>query len=74
MPVLSVRMSESEYRMLEAFAKANGVSMNKAIKDAFFDKLEDEYDLEAFSKAYAEYLKDPVSYSTDEVERELGGK
>lgn len=72
MSVLSVRMSEVEYRALEKFAKANNVSMNQAIKSAFFEKLEDEYDIEIFDKAYAEYLKDPVLYTLDEVNKHLG--
>jgi hypothetical protein len=74
MPVLSVRMSEEEYKTLEAYAKTHGVSLNKAIKDAFFDMLEDQYDLEVFDKAYAAYQKDPVTYTSDEVEKELGIK
>lgn len=71
MSVLSVRMSEVEYRALEKFARANNVSMNQAMKDAFFEKLEDEYDLEVFDKAYAEYLKNPKTYTTEEIIKEL---
>lgn len=71
MSVLSVRMSDVEYQALEKFAKANKVSMNQAIKDAFFEKLEEEYDLEVFDKAYAEYLKDPVTRTLDEVIKDL---
>ncbi len=67
MSVLSVRMSSEEYRALQKFAKANKVSMNQAMKDAFFEMLEEKYDLEVFDKAYAEYLKDPKTYSLDEV-------
>ena len=74
MSVLSVRMSDAEYNALQKFAKANNVSMNQAIKDAFFEKLEDEYDLEVFDKAYAEYLKDPKTYSLDEIIEELNLK
>lgn len=72
MSVLSVRMSDVEYRTLEKFAKANNVSMNQAIKNAFFEKLEDEYDIKVFDKAYAEYLEDPVLYTLDEVNKHLG--
>ena len=43
MPVLSVRMTDAEYKALEGYAAANDVSMNKAIKDAFFEMLEDQY-------------------------------
>ena len=67
MNVLSVRLNNEEYKTLRKFAKANNVPMSKALKDAFFDKLEDEYDLEIFDKAYAEYLKNPKTYSLDEV-------
>lgn len=74
MSVLSVRMSEAEYKALEGYATANGISMNKAIKDAFFEMLEDQYDLEAFDRAYAEYLQDPKTYTSDEVAKELGIK
>ena len=74
MPVLSVRMTDAEYKALEGYAAANGISMNKAIKDAFFEMLEDQYDLEAFDRAYAEYLKDPKTYTSDEVAKELGIK
>ena len=74
MPVLSVRMTDAEYKALEGYAVANGISMNKAIKDAFFEMLEDQYDLEAFDRAYAEYLKDPKTYTSDEVAKELGIK
>lgn len=67
MSVLSVRMSDAEYKALQKFAEANNVSMNQAIKDAFFEMLEDKYDLEVFDKAYAEYLKSSKTYSTEEV-------
>jgi hypothetical protein len=70
--LLSVRLSDAEYKALDSYANANGVSMNKAIKDAFFEMLEDQYDLEAFDKAYAEYLKDPKTYSSEEIAKELG--
>lgn len=71
MSVLSIRMSEVEYRALEKYAKINSVSMNKAIKDAFFEKLEDEFDIECFDKAYADFLKDKKTYSLDEVKKML---
>ena len=71
MSVLSIRMSEVEYKALEKYAKVNSISMNKAMKDAFFEKLEDEYDIECFDKAYADYLKDQKTYTVDEVKNIL---
>lgn len=72
MSVLSIRMSDVEYKALEKYAKINSISMNKAMKDAFFEKLEDEYDIECFDKAYADYLKDKKTYADDELSKILG--
>ena len=72
MSVLSIRMSDEEYKALEKYAKVKSISMNQAMKQAFFEKLEDEFDIELFDEAYAEYLKDSKTYSIDEVITELG--
>ena len=71
MSVLSIRMSEAEYRALAKYAKATSISMNQAMKNAFFEKLEDEYDIELFDAAYSEYLNDSKTYSLKEVIDEL---
>ena len=36
------------------------------------EKTEDEIDLEEYIKAMEEFTEDPVTYTLDEVERELG--
>ena len=72
MSVLSIEMSDEEYRALEKYAKAKSISMNQAMKQAFFEKLEDEFDIELFDEAYAEYLKDSKTYSIKDVVDELG--
>lgn len=71
MPVLSLRFTDEEYRVLKNYAKTNGISLNRAVKDAFFEMIEENYDLECFDKAYAAYRKDGRTYTTDEVEKEL---
>ena len=35
------------------------------------ERIEDEYDLKCYKEAMAEYEKDPVTYSLDEVEKEI---
>lgn len=42
---VSLRVSKQEKRWMESYAEAHGVSLSDAIKSAFFEKLEDEYDL-----------------------------
>ena len=62
-----VTLSNAEHEVLSKYAKTNSLSMDKAIKNAFFEKLEDEYDIGLFDQAYSEYLKDPKTYSLKEV-------
>jgi len=71
MSVLSVRMTDVEYKALQKYASAKNMSLNQAIKAAFFEKLEDEYDIEIFDKAYAEFKKNQETYSTEEVIEKL---
>lgn len=74
MSVLSVRLSDEEYNALEKYALLSGVTMSGALKEAFFEKLEDEFDRKAFDDVLAEFEKDPVTYTNEEVMKEFGLK
>ena len=43
--VISIRMTEEEKQLADAYAKLNGISLSEAIKRAYFEKIEDEYDI-----------------------------
>lgn len=72
MPHVSLRVSEQEKALMEGYAKLHGVKLSDALKEAFFEKLEDEYDL----KMLAEYDAKPSTrfYSHEEVGKMLGLK
>lgn len=74
MSVLSVRLNDEEYNALEKYALLSGTTMSAALKDAFFEKMEDEFDRRAFDEALANFEKDPVTYTNDEVMKEFGLK
>ncbi|MDL2252651.1 DUF6290 family protein [Ruminococcaceae bacterium OttesenSCG-928-I18] len=69
---VSLRVSDQEKAMMESYANLHGVSLSEAVKEAFFEKLEDEYDL----KLIAEYEANPPTrtYSHEEVGKMLGIK
>lgn len=67
MKILSIRLNELEYDSLKNYSDSHSISMNQALKEAFFEKFEDEYDIECFDKAYAKYLKDKKTYDLDNV-------
>lgn len=75
MPHVSLRVSEQEKSWMESYAKLHGVNLSEAIKAAFFEKLEDEYDLQTIRKYEAEKGKGTMKfYSHDEVGKMLGLK
>lgn len=43
---VSLRVSDREKTLMESYARLHGVNLSDALKEAFFEKLEDEYDLE----------------------------
>ena len=71
---VSLRMSDDDTRLIKDYAKLHGVTVSEFMRRAALEKIEDELDLRAAEKAYAEYLADPVTYSHDEIMKEFGLK
>ena len=72
MCVYSIRLTDNEKIALEAYSKANGITMSEALKGAFFDMLEDEYDIKAADKALAKYRENPKIIPSDEIYKKYG--
>ena len=73
MPHVSLRVTEDEKSLMESYSKLHGISVSDAIKEAFFEKLEDEYDLKAIREHEAEKANGDVRYhSHAEVKEMLG--
>ena len=70
--IVSIKMTKKEKEIAEAYANKYGLSLEEAIKEAFFEKVEDEYDIALADKALKEYEKDPKTYSMEEVKKMLG--
>lgn len=69
---ISLRLNEEDALLIKKYAELNKLSVSDLIRQAVMDRIETEYDLEMFDKAMAEYRENPVTYSLDDVERELG--
>ena len=70
--VISIRMTDEEKQLANAYAKLNGVSLSEAIKRAYFEKIEDEFDIALADAALREYEKNPKTYTLKELMKELG--
>lgn len=69
---ISLRLSEEEGKLIKSYAELNGMSVSELVRQAVIAQIEEEYDLKAYEKAMEAYRKDPITYTQEEVERELG--
>ncbi|WP_312698815.1 type II toxin-antitoxin system RelB family antitoxin [Sedimentibacter sp.] len=70
---ISLRVSEQEKKWMESYAEAHGMNLSDAVKTAFFEKLEDEYDLKVIEEYENEKKSGNVKYhSLADVKKELG--
>ena len=67
--VVSIRMTNEERQLADAYAKICGVSLSEAIKRAYFDKIEEEYDIALADAALREYEKNPKTISHEEMKK-----
>ena len=65
---ISVRLSEEDTKLIKAYAEINKITVSELVRNAIMEKIEDEYDLDCYEKA----MKNPKTYTLDEVKKELG--
>lgn len=67
----TVKMNEKESTLVKDYATLKGTTVSDIIRSAVLDRIEDELDLAAYEKALADYIKNPKTYTLDEVEKEI---
>ena len=69
---ISLRLSDEDSLLIKKYAELNRISVSDLIRQTVMERIEMEYDLEMFDKAMEEYKNNPVTYSLNDVEKELG--
>lgn len=69
---ISMRVNDKEKKLIQEFANFYGMSVSEYIRYIVMEKIEDEYDLKCAEEAHEEFLKDPVTYTLDEVIERYG--
>ena len=64
---ITINLTDDELHLIENYAKVHGISVEQALKSSTLETIEDEYDAIIAQEAYKEFLKNPVTYSSDEV-------
>ena len=68
--IISIDFTDDERRIAEEYAKLHNANLSDLIKDAFFEKIEDEYDVKLSDQVMKDSSKD--TYSLDEMKKLLG--
>ena len=64
---ITINLTDDELHLIESYAKVHGISVEQVLKSSTLETIEDEYDAIIAQEAYNEFLKNPVTYTSDEV-------
>ena len=68
---ISLRLNDDDTRVIKAYSDMHGMSVSELMRQAVLERIEDEYDLKAYEAAMAEYKANPITYSLEDVAKEL---
>ena len=69
---ISLRLNDSDSALFRRYAEVKGITVSELVRQSVIERIEDECDLSLYDAAMAEYKANPVSFSLDEAEKELG--
>ena len=72
--LLSLRLSDEDATLIRRYADMNGMTVSELVRRSAIERIEDEFDLKLYEKAMADFKADPVTYTLDGAESELGLK
>lgn len=64
---ISMRVSEKERKLIKDFAEFYGMNTSEYIRKVVLERIEDEFDIKAYDEAEAEFLKNPKTYTLQEI-------
>ncbi len=70
MPTMTMRLDETDAEVVRKYAEFEGKTISDFIRDAVFEKIEDQQDLATLREAIA--VDDGVRYPHEQVLAELG--
>lgn len=68
----SVTLDENETMLVQKYAVLNAVSISELLRQSVIERIEDEYDLQAFEQAMQDFKANPQTYTLAEIKKEMG--
>lgn len=72
MTVIPIRVCAGEMEMLKEYSKFENVSVQALLRNAIFEKLEDQYDIKVAEQSLKEHEKDPRTTPLKDVMKQFG--
>ena len=68
---ISLRLDDRESDLFKRYAEMNGITVSELVRQSVLARIEDEFDLQAYDKALAEYKANPVTFTHEQVKHML---
>lgn len=68
---ISLRLNNEDTELVKSYANMHGLTVSEFVRKSIMERIEDELDLKAYNEAMEKYKENPVSYSLEEIEKEL---
>ena len=68
---ISIRLNKVDTDLIKSYASTRGMTLSELVRKIVMDHIEEEFGLKEYEKAYAEYRNNPVTYTLDEVVKDL---
>lgn len=69
---ISIRMNDKELELIKKYAELNGSTVSEVMRKAILEKIEDEFDIFLYEKAYKAYELNSKTYTIEEAKSILG--
>ena len=69
--IIHIKLNKEDKRIVKKYAKLNNFSPDVLMKNAFFEKVEDEYDIALANNILKDYKDNPKAYSLEEIKKML---
>ena len=69
---ISIRLNDDDANLIKKYAALHNMTVSELVRKSVIERIEDELDLAAYEKTMADYKKNPVTYSMEEIEKDLG--
>lgn len=71
MPTISLKINPDDEKIIKEYAKSKKIPVSTLFRDAVFEKIENEMDLNLYKQAIQEYQENPDSISFEDMLEEL---